>query len=120
MSTRLPSPKRGLRVGLALLSLAALGAAEPAPTTGVEPEAPTIEHVPSGPPLTLGDWQAGGAKVFDAMVLRPLGVCATIVGIAAFPIAAPLGAFGPGIRQTWDTFVVTPVDFTFTRALGDF
>src|SRR5262245_54694682 len=91
MPSRLPSTKHRLRVGLALLSLAALGAAtpEPAPT-----EAPPVEHVPSGPPLTLQDWQAGGAKVFDAMVLRPLGVCGTIVGIAAFPIAAPLGAFG--------------------------
>ena len=118
MPTRFPSVTRRLRVGLALLSFAVLGAAAPEPAT--EPEAPPVEHVPSGPPLSLQDWQAGGAKVFDAMVLRPLGVCATIVGIAAFPIAAPLGAFGPGIRQTWDTFVVTPVDFTFTRKLGDF
>jgi hypothetical protein len=27
---------------------------------------------------------------------------------------------GPGIGQTWGTFVVTLVDFTFTRKLGDF
>ena len=119
MSSRFPSATRRLRVGLALLSLAALGAATPEP----EPtpiEAPTVEHVPAGRPLSLQDWQDGGAKVFDAMVLRPLGFTATIVGVAAFAIAAPIGAFGPGIGQTWDTFVVTPVDFTFTRALGDF
>ena len=105
-------PKR-LRVGLALLALAVLGAAAPEPA----PEAPPVEYVPK----TEGvDWPITGPKVFDAMVLRPLGFCATIVGIAAFPIAAPLAVFGPGVRQTWDTFVVTPVDFTFTRALGDF
>ena len=119
MSSRPVSATRRLRVGLALLSLAVIGASAPEPAPAPT-EAPPVEHVPSGPPLGLSDWQAGGAKVFDAMVLRPLGVCATIVGLAAFPIAAPLGAFGPGIRQIWETFVVTPVDFTFTRALGDF
>src|SRR5262245_42409101 len=107
-----------LRVGLALVSLAVLGAS--APESVPPPEAPPVEHVPSGPRLSLQDWQAGGAKVFDALVLRPLGVTGTIVGVAAFAIAAPLGVFGPGIKQTWDTFVVTPVDFTFNRALGDF
>ncbi|HVN37754.1 MAG TPA: hypothetical protein VMW19_06200 [Myxococcota bacterium] len=100
-----------IRVCVALLALAVIGAAAP------EPEAPPVEYVPK----TEGvDWPITGPKVFDAMVLRPLGFCATIVGIAAFPIAAPLAVFGPGVRQTWDTFVVTPVDFTFTRALGDF
>jgi hypothetical protein len=113
MSTPFPSATRRLRVGLALLSLVVLGASAPETT----PEAPAVEHVPR----TQGvEWPVTGPKVFDAMVLRPLGFCATIVGIAAFPIAAPLAAFGPGVGQTWDTFVVTPVDFTFTRKLGDF
>ena len=115
MSTRLPLASRRLRVGLALLALAVLGAAEPAPAPA--PEAPPVEYVPK----TQGvDWPITGPKIFDAMVLRPLGVTATILGFAAFPIAAPLGAFGPGIHQIWDTFVVTPVDFTFTRPLGEF
>jgi len=97
-----------LRVWLAMIALAALGASAPDPVIDVEPKSPPI------------DWSVSAPKIFDAIVLRPLGAVSTVVGAGAFIIAAPLGVFGPGIRQTWDVLVMTPADFTFSRPLGDF
>ena len=79
--------------------------------------AAAFEPRPKRPPI---DYDAVGGKVFDAMVLRPLGAGATLVGGAAFVIAAPLAWYAVGIESVWDLFVMGPVDFTFLRPLGDF
>lgn len=100
---------RSLRIALLLSLCVAL--------LGAEIDYPTHEVPRPEPPY---DYNATGSKVFDALVLRPLGVLAVPVGAAAFVIAAPLGAFGIGIRETWTTFVLEPVDFAFRRPLGDF
>jgi hypothetical protein len=92
-------------LGALLLSLAAA------------PPASAFEPKPQRPPI---DYEEVGGKVFDAVVLRPLGVGLTVVGGAAFLIAAPLAAYAEGINEVWDLFVMGPVDFTFLRPLGDF
>jgi hypothetical protein len=102
-------PARSFRIALLLpVCLAALGA---------DIDYPTYEKPESDPPI---DYPVAGAKIFDAVVLRPLGALAVPVGAAAFVVAAPLGVFGIGIRETWSTFVLEPVDFAFRRPLGDF
>ena len=63
-----------------------------------------------------------GAKVFDALVLRPLGFLAVAVGAVAFLPAAllssPMGR--DGIDDAWEHFVEFPSSQTFDRPLGDF
>jgi len=61
-----------------------------------------------------------GGKVFDAVVLRPLGAGASAVGLAAFVIAAPLTWPGGNLANSWELFVFGPYEYTFVRPLGDF
>jgi hypothetical protein len=105
MSARRAHP--GVRIGLAL---AALCVALAQPARAFEPK-------PQLPPI---DYAAIGSKLFDVVVLRPLGAGSTVIGCAAFLIAAPLAAPSMGIGPVLERFVTTPFDFTFRRALGDF
>ena len=62
------------------------------------------------------------AKGFDAVIIRPLSLSAVGVGAALFvPVAiiSSPGGLTP-IREAWEQFVLTPVNFVFTRPLGDF
>jgi hypothetical protein len=63
-----------------------------------------------------------GSKIFDCAVLRPFGFVATIVGGAFFVPAAVLASASgaEGIQAAWEHFVITPVEDTFQRPLGDF
>jgi hypothetical protein len=100
---------RSLRIALLLpLCLAALGADYDAPTYEVpKPETPI-------------DYPVVGAKIFDVVVLRPLGALAVPVGVTAFVVAAPISSWTLGLNTMWTTFVLDPVDFAFRRPLGDF
>jgi uncharacterized membrane protein YhhN len=60
------------------------------------------------------------AKTFDVVLLRPLGLAATIGGFGCFAIALPFSAINRDINSPWETFVIGPTEFTFTRPLGDF
>jgi len=88
--------------------LLALASASPASAFEPKPERPSI------------DYDDVGGKVFDAVVLRPLGVGFTVVGGLSFLIAAPLASYSVGFDEVWDLFVMGPVDFTFLRPLGEF
>jgi hypothetical protein len=61
-----------------------------------------------------------GDRVFDAMVLRPLGALGTVVGFAFFVCSVPLAGPTRQLDLAWDTFVLAPADYTFERDLGDF
>jgi len=61
-----------------------------------------------------------GGKVFDALVLRPLGAGGVVIGAAAYLIAVPLTAPGGNLANSWELFVQGPFDYTFVRPLGDF
>jgi hypothetical protein len=68
----------------------------------------------------MSPWEEIGGKVFDALVLRPFGAGAAVVGMAGFLISVPLTAPGGNIANSWDLFVMSPFDYTFVRPLGDF
>src|SRR5262249_42544836 len=57
------------------------------------------------PPSARIDWSERGPKIFDALVLRPLGFGAALGGAGAFLIAAPLAWYAEGIGSIYDTFV---------------
>ncbi len=87
---------RGRGAGIALAVLL-LGAAPPAAQAETDP----------------------GRVVFDAAVLRPLGLVQTVVSaailVAAYPVAALTGATDEVVEICW----TQPVDQTFRRPLGE-
>jgi hypothetical protein len=58
------------------------------------------------------------AMVCDLVLLRPLGIVATILGTALFIISIPFTA-GRNIEYTKQKFVVEPAKYTFQRPLGE-
>ena len=58
--------------------------------------------------------------VVDAVVMRPLGLAATVVGtvltVVALPFTIPSGSVEASARQ----LILRPADYTFKRPLGDF
>lgn len=58
--------------------------------------------------------------VVDAVVVRPLGLVATVVGtvltVVALPFTIPSGSVAASARE----LIVRPAEYTFKRALGDF
>ena len=60
------------------------------------------------------------AMAWDALLVRPLGVVAIIVGSTGFIITWPLAALGGNVHVTFEKLIVEPVSFTFQRGLGDF
>jgi hypothetical protein len=58
----------------------------------------------------------------DLVIVRPLGLVATVVGAVLFvPVAvvsAPNGR--DGLQHAWEVFVGVPAGHVFRRPLGDF
>jgi hypothetical protein len=107
---------------VAVLGLAAAPAHSDEPAPAPEPEAQAApsdaaDTTASGEPAA---WRELGAKAFDAVILRPLGVGATAGGAGAFLLMLPLAWYSEGFDTVWDQFVLQPVDYTFQRPLGDF
>jgi hypothetical protein len=62
----------------------------------------------------------GGSMVADALIVRPLGIVATVAGFGLFVISVPFSALGRNVGEAWNALVVYPAKFTFARPLGDF
>jgi len=58
--------------------------------------------------------------VADAIVVRPLGLVATIFGIGFFIVSLPFSALGGNAGEAGKKLVVAPAKFTFARPLGEF
>ena len=59
-----------------------------------------------------------GAVVADAIVLRPLGFCGTVLGSAAFVISLPVTVPTKKADEVSRTLVRKPYSYTFERPLG--
>ena len=59
------------------------------------------------------------AIVFDLIVLRPVGLVATVAGVLVFvgslPISIPTGSF----KKSFTALVAKPASYTFWRTLGE-
>jgi hypothetical protein len=62
----------------------------------------------------------GGKMAADALVARPLGLCATVIGGAIFLVSLPFSALGGNTQPAFDYLVADPFKFTFSRPLGEF
>ncbi|MBN1627000.1 MAG: hypothetical protein JW944_10795 [Deltaproteobacteria bacterium] len=65
-----------------------------------------------------GVW--GIATPADILVVRPLGVAATLVGTAIFIVSMPFSAPSGSISKVADEIVLKPARFTFKRPVGYF
>jgi hypothetical protein len=60
-----------------------------------------------------------GQMAGDALVARPLGLCATVIGGALFVVSLPFSLLGRNTGDAFNYLVADPFKYTFTRPLGD-
>lgn len=58
------------------------------------------------------------SMMFDLVVLRPLGLVATVVGTAFFVVSLPFSILGGNTGEAAKKLVVEPAKYTFSRPLG--
>jgi hypothetical protein len=73
----------------------------------------------STPRVQAFDDNSYEAVVADALVVRPLGFVATVLGSALFVVALPVAAISGSTHETAEALVLKPARFTFKRQMGD-
>ena len=63
---------------------------------------------------------SGGTMTADLLIVRPLGIVATVLGCAVFVVSLPFSALGHNTKQASQKLVKEPAEFTFARPLGAF
>jgi hypothetical protein len=61
---------------------------------------------------------SAGAMAFDLILMRPVGLAATIVGAAVFIVSIPFSALGGNSEAAAEKLINEPLFFTFQRPLG--
>jgi len=62
----------------------------------------------------------GDAMMYDMIVMRPVGLVATVVGSAVWLISLPFSALGDNVDTATEKLVKEPAAYTFKRPLGEF
>jgi hypothetical protein len=62
----------------------------------------------------------GGGMMYDFLVVRPVGIVATLVGSAFYVVALPFYALGGNTDDAGQKLVKDPFNYTFKRPLGEF
>jgi hypothetical protein len=78
---------------------------------------PTTALAQRAEPVT-GD--RGTDMAVDLILLRPLGVVATVIGTAGFLVALPFTVPTGSVGDTAREWIGAPLEYTFNRPLGDF
>ncbi|MBF0136571.1 MAG: hypothetical protein HQL65_10050 [Magnetococcales bacterium] len=70
-----------------------------------------------------GDGRTAGQRaedmIIDGLICRPLGLVASVVGVAFYTVSLPFSLAGGNAGQAARELVVRPLQFTFTRPLGE-
>ena len=61
-----------------------------------------------------------GTMLADTVMVRPLTLVGTAVGVVAFVVTLPFSALGGNVEQAGEILVVEPAKYTFIRPLGQF
>ena len=69
--------------------------------------------------LQLDNKAPAESMIADFVVMRPLGIGATVVGTAFFIVSLPFSALGRNTGTAWNKMVADPFAFTFARPLGE-
>jgi hypothetical protein len=68
----------------------------------------------------IDDSPSAGAMVFDLVLIRPLSLVATTLGVGFFVVSLPLAVIqGELPREPARKLVIEPARYTFFRRLGD-
>ena len=70
--------------------------------------------------LEQDDAVVAGQMAGDALVARPLGLCATVIGGGLFVISLPFSLLGHNTGDAFNYLLADPFKFTFNRQLGEF
>jgi hypothetical protein len=62
----------------------------------------------------------GGAMIYDTVVVRPIGLAATVVGSVFWLISLPFSALGDNTDTATKKLIKEPAAYTFRRPLGEF
>ena len=65
-----------------------------------------------------GEDRNAGSMMFDLVILRPLGLAATVIGTAFFVVSLPFSILGGNTGEAAKKLMVEPAKYTFTRPLG--
>ena len=65
-----------------------------------------------------GEDRNAPSMMFDLVLLRPLGLVATVVGTAFFVVSLPFSVLGGNTGEAAKKLVVEPAKYTFSRPLG--
>jgi hypothetical protein len=78
----------------------------------------------AGPALAQQDGTVTGDRgsdmAVDLVVVRPLGIVATVIGTAGFVLALPFTLPSGSTEETAREWIAAPFEYTFNRPLGDF
>ena len=102
--------KKALIILLAAVSIFALG---PIPAFSEE------DFTPSYAKATSGDIPTGEQVFADALLARPAGLIVSAMGLVGFVVALPFSLTSGTTSSTYNALIKEPVDFTFTRPMGD-
>jgi len=62
---------------------------------------------------------SGPAMVADLVLIRPIGLIATVLGSVVFVVSLPFTLLGGNVDEAAKSLVVEPAKFTFVRPLGE-
>ena len=66
------------------------------------------------------DRPSAAAMLIDGVVIRPLGIVATLLGGAVFVVTLPFSLLGNNVGDAGQSLVMDPAKMTFVRPLGEF
>ncbi len=62
----------------------------------------------------------GAMMIFDFIVVRPIGIVATVVGSVFYVVSLPFSLLGQNAGEAGVALVKEPAAYTFSRPLGEF
>jgi hypothetical protein len=62
----------------------------------------------------------GGMMMWDALVMRPVGIVGTALGSVVWLVSYPFAYWGGNTEASTQALVQNPFEWTFQRPLGDF
>jgi hypothetical protein len=65
-----------------------------------------------------GEDRNAASMMFDLVILRPLGLAATVIGTAFFIVSLPVSVLGGNTGEAAKKLVAEPARYTFSRPLG--
>ncbi len=65
-----------------------------------------------------GEDRNAASMIFDLVLLRPLGLAATVIGTAFFIVSLPVSVLGGNTGEAAKKLVAAPAKYTFSRPLG--